>query len=162
MAIEKLPSFWYGLAAAGSRRMRFLVRADYKEGKGVSDMRTKSRKKRTGTARDSQICPSPEPYICVQPDEAALVFDWLNRSGRDEDKEVAGLHLRICMHCQEAAAALLMLKRALKANSGNGLCCTGDTIVPQAAVMKDDQQILSGDLDHEGNLHFMKAGTRAK
>lgn len=44
-----------------------------------------------------------EDYLCVDPEQGMLVFDWLNGFD-DEAKETVVLHLRICLHCREAVA----------------------------------------------------------
>jgi len=44
-----------------------------------------------------------EDYLCVDPDQGILVFDWLNGL-HSEAKEAVMLHLRICLHCREALA----------------------------------------------------------
>ena len=56
----------------------------------------------------------PEEYECIDPDEAVLLFDYLNGADTDADKAVLSAHLGLCYHCQDAVSAMMKLDKALK------------------------------------------------
>jgi anti-sigma factor ChrR (cupin superfamily) len=55
----------------------------------------------------------PTEYICIDPEEATQLFDYLNGAGGDVDKEAAAAHLGLCFSCQDAVARRRDLNRAL-------------------------------------------------
>src|SRR5687767_14560932 len=73
--------------------------------------------------------PLPKDFICIAPEEAKHVFDWLNGSIHEHEKKIAKLHFQLCLHCQEAVAQLRSFKAAVSKDakelvhrSGNCFC----------------------------------------
>jgi hypothetical protein len=56
----------------------------------------------------------PDEFVCVDEDEAVQVFDYFNGSNANVDRELVGVHLRVCYQCQEAVASLMMLDSSIK------------------------------------------------
>ena len=71
-------------------------------------MKTHKNNKRVASA-SVKARPLPANYTCVDPDEALKMFDYLN-GGDETTKEIATRHLGVCLHCQEAVAALMIVK----------------------------------------------------
>lgn len=83
-------------------------------------MKTKEkvRKKNTGTQAEKPEV--PEDFICIDPEQKPLVFDFLN--GFEQNlKETVLLHLRLCLHCREIAGTVLKINRYLEPKSGHYL-----------------------------------------
>jgi hypothetical protein len=78
----------------------------------------KVKKKRGGTQDEKPEV--PEDFICIDPKQQPLVFDFLNGFKQDL-KEVALLHLRLCLHCREIAATVLKINKYLEPKSGHYL-----------------------------------------
>jgi hypothetical protein len=74
---------------------------------GMEIRRTMNPRDNQNTTDDAEADAGPsqpfEHYVCVDPDQGILVFDWLNGL-HSEAKEAAALHLKICLHCREALA----------------------------------------------------------
>lgn len=70
-------------------------------------MRPQVRSTRRRSARTS-LAPQPLPknFVCVDPEEATQLFDYLNGAAEGVDKEAAAIHLRLCFNCQDAVARL--------------------------------------------------------
>jgi hypothetical protein len=75
----------------------------------------KNREREPGTEQDV----SPESgsvydyYVCVDPSQASLVFDYLRGAHQDEQVEVLA-HLGLCLRCRAAAATVLKLSACLE------------------------------------------------
>lgn len=82
------------------------------------ETKEKVRKKRGGIQDEKPEV--PEDFICIDPEQKPLVFDFLNGFKQDL-KEVALLHLRLCLHCREMAATVLKINRYLEPKSGHYL-----------------------------------------
>ncbi|HEX8847748.1 MAG TPA: hypothetical protein VF791_24115 [Pyrinomonadaceae bacterium] len=93
-------------------------------------MKTKEKvkKKRGGTQDEKPEV--PEDFICIDPEQKPLVFDFLN-GFKQELKEAALLHLRLCLHCREIAATVLKINRYLEPKSGNYLHAKETEIVSE-------------------------------
>ena len=76
-------------------------------------------KKKPGAKRRRR--PLPGQYLCIAEAEAPLVFDWLSGAGTEADRELAEIHLRLCFHCQEAVAQLMVLDEKFRASAGRSL-----------------------------------------
>lgn len=55
----------------------------------------------------------PTDYVCIAPEEALLVFDYL-RGRKDVDERLVALHLHLCDRCQETVKNLKDIDEALK------------------------------------------------
>ena len=44
------------------------------------------------------------------------MFDFLNGSARDHEKEIARLHYHLCLHCQDAVARLSSIEQLVSEN----------------------------------------------
>lgn len=78
----------------------------------------KVRKKQAGTkAKKPEV---PGEFICIDPEQKSLVFDFLN-GFKQELKEAALFHLRLCLHCREIAGTVLKINRHLEPESGHYL-----------------------------------------
>ena len=58
----------------------------------------------------------PRNYSCVEPARMSLVFDFL-KDFKQDIKEPALMHLRLCLHCREVAVTLLKINRYLEPKS---------------------------------------------
>lgn len=81
-------------------------------------MRFKEIAKEKATGTDGEQPEVPEDFICIDPPQKPLVFDFLTNFDQDI-KELAMLHLRLCLHCREIAATVLEINRYLE----NGRRC---------------------------------------
>lgn len=61
---------------------------------------------------------SSEDYVCVDPEQGIVVFDWLN-GFNNEAKEMVALHLRLCLHCREAVADWRSLHQPVEVAQAN-------------------------------------------
>ena len=50
--------------------------------------------------------PLPTEFICIDPEEAAELFKYLNGTDESVDKAASAAHLGLCFHCQEAVLRL--------------------------------------------------------
>lgn len=71
----------------------------------------RSRNDEVPTAEPRQL---PDEYVCIAPDEAVQLFDYLNKADDKVDQELVAVHLGLCLHCQEAVAALTTLDSTLR------------------------------------------------
>lgn len=55
----------------------------------------------------------PENYVCIAPDEAQHVIDFIIGSDHRHE-EIAKLHFHLCLHCQEKVARLHLINKAAK------------------------------------------------
>jgi hypothetical protein len=99
--------------------------------------------------------PLPEDYICIDEEETALVFDCLDGGGSAEERAVADMHLKLCLHCQEAAAALIKLRSKIEARAPH--CLHPDTGVEtdkvETAAKEDEvQRAAEEDAEIEENV----------
>jgi hypothetical protein len=86
----------------------------------------KTRKKVDQTEGDKPEVPGD--FICIDPTEKPLVFDFLN--GFKEDiEELALLHLRLCLHCRKLAATLLKARAYLEPKAEPCLCAESPEVV---------------------------------
>lgn len=76
-------------------------------------MRTKEQIRRTVVGADGEQPEVPEDFICIDPEQQPLVFDFLNNSNQDI-KETALMHLELCLHCREVAATIIKIKKYLE------------------------------------------------
>ena len=53
----------------------------------------------------------PESFVCIAPDEAMHVFEFINGSIQEHEKEIAKLHFCLCLHCQEMVEKLPIFYR---------------------------------------------------
>ena len=74
----------------------------------VTTVRTTT--KRRSLRATPQPRPLPTDFICIDPDMAAQLFDYLNDADETVDKNAAAAHLALCFHCQEAVARLKKIK----------------------------------------------------
>jgi hypothetical protein len=72
----------------------------------------KARKKVDETEGDKPEVPGD--FICIDPTEKPLVFDFLNGAREDIEEELALLHIRLCLHCRKIAATLLKARAYLE------------------------------------------------
>ena len=56
----------------------------------------------------------PEKYSCIEPNEAAQLFDYLNGADKSADKALLHAHLGLCYSCQDAIEAMMKLDEAVK------------------------------------------------
>ena len=71
-----------------------------------------SKKQAHGKRRTRRM---PSRYVCVDPEESARVFDYLNGiNGSKSGKEKALVHLNLCLRCKDAAAALILLHKTVR------------------------------------------------
>lgn len=82
-------------------------------------MRKERVKKKRGGTQDEKP-EVPEDFICIDPEQKLLVFDFLNGFKQDV-KNIALLHLKLCLHCREIAATVLKINRYLEPKSGHYL-----------------------------------------
>lgn len=75
----------------------------------VFPMKPQRRRRKKKPARR----PLPKDFICIAPDEAGHVFDVINGSAQEHEKEIAKLHFHLCLHCQEAVARLHLIEESL-------------------------------------------------
>lgn len=83
------------------------------------DMGSKTKMETPGGARRRRRL--PRKYICIAPDEAPELFDWLNSAGRHGEREVAEAHLGLCFHCQETVARMLRMDEEFRKKAGRCL-----------------------------------------
>ena len=57
--------------------------------------------KRRSVRTTPQPLPLPTDFICIDPEEAAQLFKYLNRTDEAVDKAASAAHLGLCFHCQE-------------------------------------------------------------
>ena len=125
----------------------------------------KKRKRGSRPATRHRVHPIPDDYICVAPAEAVQLFDWLNRKGPESDKEIATLHLRLCLHCQEIVAKLMMLGDAANTDALECLHLAQEEAHENLEAHVDEDikclQLSSGDASagsDKENARYMKAG----
>ena len=70
-------------------------------------------KKRRRTNTPAPKRPLPNNYICIDPVESLMVFDYLN-GRREVDKNIVALHLNLCYQCQDAVETLRIIDDAIK------------------------------------------------
>jgi hypothetical protein len=82
----------------------------------VMSTKEKVRKKLTGTEAEKPEV--PEDFICIDPSQQSLVYGFLksfnngfNNGFSHEVKEMAKIHLRLCLRCREIAAEVLKTDR---------------------------------------------------
>ncbi|HLL70930.1 MAG TPA: hypothetical protein VK363_05820 [Pyrinomonadaceae bacterium] len=94
----------------------------------------KVRKKHAGTEAEKPEV--PEDFICIDPEQKPLVFDFLN-GFKQELKEAALIHLRLCLHCREIAATVLKINRYLEPKSGQYLHPERPEVAVKAGEFED-------------------------
>ena len=71
----------------------------------------------TKTSRDVQASlrprPLPKEFVCVDPDAAEQLFDFLNGANKAVNKEAVAVHLRLCFRCQESVLHMKDINKAL-------------------------------------------------
>ena len=95
----------------------------------------------------------PKDFICIAPDEARHVFDLMNGSAQEHEKEIARLHFHLCLHCQEAVAGLHLIVESLSndakvllhsvANYSDSTVTAGSVTKPDSAHSED--RLIAGD-----------------
>ena len=128
----------------------------------VRIMTPKMKEARLGAKRGR---PLPKEYICIAPDEAQLVFDWLNGAAGEEIKEIAKVHLRLCFHCQEAVSNLMRIDEEFRDKAGRSLHQTNSQNehsieASRAAAAHECNRNETDDEDHDNPSRSMKAGGR--
>ena len=70
---------------------------------------------RSTKRRSVRRVPLPTEYVCIDPEEATQLFDYLNGATSDSglDKETLTAHLGLCFRCQEAVVRLKNIDKAL-------------------------------------------------
>jgi hypothetical protein len=103
-------------------------------------MKVKELKRNSTEAEATSELPQiPKNFICVDPSQRDLVFDFLADFNQDL-KESALTHLRLCLHCRELAHGLLEIK--------SGHCLHAEKeLVSQAGGSESSDQ--SGEEDKE-------------
>ena len=81
-----------------------------------SVMKAKTKTEETQSAkREAQELPTD--YLCIEPREEKIVFNWLNGIGSEADREVAEVHLRLCYRCQETVVQVMKINEEFKHNA---------------------------------------------
>lgn len=80
-------------------------------------MNTKEKVKKGYSETEPDPPRLPKNYICVDPTQKSLVFDFLKDFSEDI-RESALMHLRLCLHCHEAATFILKINKYLEPKSG--------------------------------------------
>jgi hypothetical protein len=81
-------------------------------------MKTNEKVKKRCPETESNPSRLPKNFICIDPAERPVVFDFLKDSTQDQTlKDAALIHLRLCLHCREAAATVLKIKKYLEPKS---------------------------------------------
>jgi hypothetical protein len=96
----------------------------------------------------------PTEYLCIEPREEPLVFDWLNGIGNEANGEIAEVHLRLCFRCQEKVVHLMKIDEEFKKNAGRSL---------HLASSRNERRLngphpVDEDTDHFNPSQSMKAG----
>ena len=79
-------------------------------------MKTKRRARKRYSETGSEPSQRPENFICVDPSRMSFVFDFL-KDFKQDVRDTALMHLRLCLHCREVAATLLKVNRSLGTKS---------------------------------------------
>jgi len=83
-------------------------------------MKAKTKIEETESAkREAQELPTD--YLCIEPRETDIVFNWLNGIGSEADGDVAEVHLRLCYRCEETVVHLMEINEEFKKNAGRYL-----------------------------------------
>lgn len=72
---------------------------------------TRSRTDELASLRSREL---PAEYLCIDEDQAVLVFDYLNGADDKVDHEMVAVHLGLCYRCQESVAALIRLDASVR------------------------------------------------
>lgn len=80
-------------------------------------MKTKEKVRKKCDGTEAEQPEVPEDFICIDPEQKSLVFDFLNGFNQ-EVEELAMLHLRLCLYCREIAATHLKINRYLEPKTG--------------------------------------------
>ena len=103
----------------------------------------------------------PDNFICIAPEEARHVLDWLNGSALEHEKEIAVLHFNLCLHCQEAVAELKLIKEALTENAKESLHLSTNQILAHlnacSCTLHDKAEHEAQRMLSEASTPFMKA-----
>jgi hypothetical protein len=117
----------------------------------VMKAKTKTEETR-GAGSEAQELPTE--YLCIEPSEEHLVFDWLNGIGSEANREIAEVHLRLCFRCQETVVHLMKINEEFKKNAGRCL---------HRASLRNERRLngphpADEDTDHFNPSKSMKAG----
>lgn len=72
-------------------------------------MKVKNKLRRRRSEADAELSQIPRKFICIDPAQKHLVFDFLSDFNHDL-RETALVHLRLCLHCCEVAQTVLKIK----------------------------------------------------
>lgn len=99
----------------------------------------------------------PYEYICIEPNEAPHVIDWLNSAGVAGDREVAEGHLRLCFRCQETVVDRMQIDEEFKLRVRR---CLHPTRNDEESVALVHEGVGQSHDDHDGTnpSKSMKAG----
>ena len=89
-----------------------------------SVMKAKTKTEETQRAKQ-EAQELPTDYLCIEPREEDIVFNWLNGVGSEDDRDVAEVHLRMCYRCQETVVHLMEINEEFKRNAGRFLHLAG-------------------------------------
>lgn len=75
-------------------------------------MKTSEKEKKKDANAGSDPPRSRNMFVCIDPAQRATVFDFFKGFYKDQ-KQMVLIHLRLCMHCQEAVTKMLKLDEYL-------------------------------------------------
>ncbi len=90
----------------------------------------------------------PEDFICIDPAEKPLVFDFLTGL-KQELAEVALIHLRLCLHCREIATTFLKINNYLEPNSGHCLHAEKSEVEVEPERLSLHEKKFEVEVEHE-------------
>jgi len=95
-----------------------MIRINLSETESVMKAKTKTEETQSAEREAQEL---PTDYLCIEPREERIVFDWLNGMGSEADREVAEVHLRLCYRCQETVVHLMEINEEFKTIAGRFL-----------------------------------------
>jgi hypothetical protein len=79
-------------------------------------MKTKEKVRKRDSGTDSEPSRIPKRFVCIDPARKPLVLDFLMDFKQDL-KDAAIMHLRLCLHCREMTTTVLKINRYLESKS---------------------------------------------